>query len=152
VPAGSPDGGQWTEGQAAYEAGKREGAKYDNDLRKFDAAARHGDAEYPSHAETPANPKTLFWEAGFRGLDVPQKVQAERIGEVPKEGRSFNFREQQFEPGVSVLNVVGQKPTDNGTYEKFNPGKKVVVEGYLHYKTGADGEPIIVGAKKVKDL
>ena len=66
--------------EAEYEKGKKEGAKWDNDMRRFDAAAQHGDADYPDHAGDPVSVRYLFWAAGFIGLDQPKHVQAVRIG------------------------------------------------------------------------
>ena len=132
---------------SAHLEGKTEGAKWGHDISKFDNAVRHGDADYPDLGDV----GMLHWTSGFKDLQSPQYVSAIRIGEVPKDGKSFNFRDQFFEPGVSVLSLEGQKRTDNQTFDKFNSGKKIRVHGYLHFKTGSDGEPIIVGAVKTQD-
>jgi hypothetical protein len=133
-------------------SGKSEGEKWDNDMQRFISAARNGDADFPPSADDPGSANYLHWEAGFLGLDKPRYVQAIRIGEIPIDGRSFNFSEQKFERGVSALNVEGEKRSDVGTYDLFNDGKRILIEGYLHHHKGSDGEPLIVGAKKVKDL
>jgi hypothetical protein len=89
---------------------------------------------------------SLFWESGFCGRDLPKYVHATRIGKVPECGRSMNYREQEFEAGVSVLQVDGEPRSDNGTFELFNDGPRVRVAGWKHFRTGSDGEPLLVGA------
>lgn len=135
----------------SHSDGIKDGNKWDNDLNRFTAAAQNGDADFPASAESPGSVDYLHWEAGFLGLDKPKYVTATRIGEIPPDGRSFNFADQRFERGVSVLNVDGQKRSDIGTFDMFNDGKKITIEGYLHHSVGSDGEPLIVGAKKVRD-
>jgi hypothetical protein len=132
----------------AYAAGKETGARFDFDARQFDGAVRYEGGEYPRYCENPV--LNLFWQAGLRGLDLPQWVQAVRIGKLPACGFSTNYREQHAEPGVSVLHIVGQDRKDNGTYDLFNAGIKINVEGWLHFRTGSDGEPILVGAVEIK--
>lgn len=149
VPKGVAKPSAYTQ---AYNDGVKEGEKWDNDLVRFKNAAKYGDAEWPDYMAEPATVRGLHWIAGFEGRPEPRRVQAVRIGDVPKSGRSFNHRDQEFEEGVSALYVVGEKRSDVGTFDKFNDGKRTLIEGYLHHNRGADGEPLIVGAQKIRDL
>jgi hypothetical protein len=145
--AGSPQSGpKPTEAMTSgYELGKKTGERFDS-LRQFWAAVGQGDAEAPSYTAEPTSIRALFWEAGFLGQPMPRWVKAERIGRLPVAGRSTNFREQQMESGVSVLRVVGEKRSDDGTFEAFNDGERFMVEGWLSHRKGTDGEPLLVGA------
>ena len=132
--------------ESAYKLGSEAGVAWENSMQKFDSAARNGDADYPDFYNDVGDARALFWEAGFNGLARPMWVKAERIGKLP-DGTSTNFREQRREPGISVIRLDGQSRTDNGTFDKFNAGKTYKVEGWLHYKRGSDGEPLLVEAK-----
>jgi hypothetical protein len=129
-----------------YQKGKAIGERYD-DLRHFWRAVSYGDESAPFDSENPTSISHLFWEAGFMGEKIPRWVKAVRIGQIPKDGRSYNFADQSFERGVSALNIVGEDRTDIGTYDLFNDGERVLIEGWLHYKKGADGEPLLLGAR-----
>ena len=134
----------------AYEDGKKArqitGAK---SLQEFEGLSRAGEADYPDYVESPAF--NAFWEAGLLGEDAPKAVVARRIGPVPERGQSFNFQDQRYEAGVSVLEVLGGRKETKGTYEMFNPGKEILIEGFLiPHRTGADGEPLLVSAREFK--
>ena len=128
----------------AYESGKTAGSKFDS-LRAFWAAVSHGEADAPGYLSEPGV-LMLFWEAGFCGHDIPRWVNAVRIGALPADGRSMNYAEQRFESGVSVLKIEGEARSDNGTFDLFNTGSQVRVSGWLHFRRGSDGEPLLVGA------
>lgn len=132
----------------AYAEGSRAGEGFPS-LPAFWAAVGYGDADAPDYLGEPTSLLGLCWEAGFMGESLPRWVRAVRIGRIPAAGRSFNSREQQFEPGVSVLHLSGADRTDVGTYDKFNFGDRVEVEGWLHFRRGADGEPLLLGAREV---
>lgn len=136
----------------AFSFGEREGKEWGHNLNRFLSAAQHGDADLPPYYDDPEDIGALAFESGFKGLDKPIFVTAFRIGEIPKSGRSTDFREQQSEPGVSVLNVEGEKEGHAGTFEMFNPGNKIKVAGWLHYKTGSDGEPLLLAARKIEEV
>lgn len=85
---------------------------------------------------------TSAFQCGFEGGEEPRWVLAVRIGLVPDDGRSFNFADQRFERGVSVLYIHGENRTDNGTFDFFNGGEKRWVAGWL-IGQGSDGEPLL---------
>ena len=90
-----------------------------------------------------------FFAAGERGEPLPRWVRARRIGAIPPAGRSFNFREQEFEHGVSALALIGEPgPQADGTYALFNPGREIEITGWLIARTGSDGEPLLIGARE----
>ncbi len=137
----------------AYAEGAAEGKKWGGSLGRFDAAVKNYEASYPSWVEgaNPGNPMVTAWEAGFTGNPPLEWVRAERIGPLPRDGTSVNFRDGMREPGVSVLRVDGESDQTDGLFEKFNDGDRYIIEGWRHYKNGSDGEPILVGAVVSKD-
>lgn len=134
----------------AYRAGQRIGGEWGGEWQRYVAAVQQGDADFPAWfgADLPVA-RDLFFEAGFRGLDCPRWVRAERIGKVPACGYSTNFRDQLREPGVSVLRVYGIETRGDGTFELFNDGQRITCAGWLHFRTGTDGEPILVEAERI---
>ncbi len=84
----------------------------------------------------------------FYGLHdgfTPQLTVAFRYGNVPDSGRSFNFRDQETEPGVSVVGrVADMNTTKSGYYDSFF-GDEVynVVIGWYSGHRGADGEMLL---------
>lgn len=88
-----------------------------------------------------------FFMAGGAGNPLPSWETGWRYGQLPEGGRSRNFRDDRFEPGVSLAHLDGVGDTSDGTYRLFNNGgKKVEVAGWLIIPKGSDGEPILVGA------
>jgi hypothetical protein len=96
-----------------------------------------------------------FFNAGLWGTGLPIWTIGWRYGHLPNlhiasgARKSWNFRDQKFEAGVSMMRVAGSDHRPDATYELFNrEGKtKVLVEGWLvTHTTGADGEPLMVGA------
>jgi hypothetical protein len=135
----------------AYNRGRADAKQYGTDsLMAFDAKVRNYDAEYPDY-EDPA--RIAFWEAGLLGHDIPKGAIAVRIGKIPKDDRSYNFRDQQFEHGVSVLHLLDEERKDNGTYDLFNKGERRLVSGFVvPHRTGADGEPLLVGTEDLGEF
>lgn len=133
---------------AAHEAGAKTGERFPS-LRAFWDAVEWGDAEAPGYLSEPTSVLALCWESGFCGEPLPRWVRAVRIGRLPECGRSRNHRDDCLEHGVSVLCVEGGARTDNGTFDLFNAGPRITVEGWLHFRTGSDGEPLLVGAREV---
>ncbi len=95
---------------------------------------------------------SLFFEAGYYGHDMPQWVRGWRYGDIPESGVSYNHRDDRPEAGTSLMAVCGGDETlDKVSAIFIRDGRdKVEVEGWLHYKKGSDGEPILVGAKMAK--
>jgi len=98
--------------------------------------------------------ETKFFEIGLAGAEMPYKVTGWRYGNIPKEGKSYNFREGQFESGVSLMEVYGGKKTQDEFSAMFIKAKNrpiVKVTGYLNtLNTGADGEPLLLDATKIE--
>ena len=95
-----------------------------------------------------------YFECGARGLTLPEHVFARRIGLVPEGQRSFNYRDEVYEDGVSVLGLYDESgfiEQNNGTYRIFNDGKEYVVEGFYGGLNGSDGEPLLTHARVLGD-
>ena len=95
-----------------------------------------------------------FFDAGLLGYSKPKMVFAQRIGLIRDIGKSYNYRDQRWEKGVSVLGVYEGnkfKNQNDGSYEVFSNGKKYIVAGLRISNTGADGEPLLVKAKIISD-
>lgn len=91
-----------------------------------------------------------LFEMGLNGRE-PEYVTGWRYGKLPESGRSYNFRDQQNEKGVSLMALHGEPIGGIAkTYEMFNSkGKPIVhVSGWLS-GYGADGEPIVIDAKEL---
>jgi hypothetical protein len=92
-----------------------------------------------------------FWRAGRGGFHPPCKAIGYRIGAVPTSGRSYNFRDERFERGVSLLWDSESGYESDGTYQMFNRGRIVWVEGYVLIDArGSDREPLMVGAVQIR--
>jgi len=85
-----------------------------------------------------------FWQHGARGWEPPRYVSAWRYGDLPPDGRSYNYRDQHTEPGVSVAGVVGG-PEGFGQWQRDRP-KRWVCGWWREDRVGSDGEPLLVGA------
>ncbi len=93
---------------------------------------------------------TLF-EIGHSGKDFPEHVVGWRFGKIPEKGQSTNFRDNKYEKGISLMALEGESPTDSAKmYQVFNAKNKnqVRVSGFL-VGYGADGEPLVLGAKEL---
>ena len=93
--------------------------------------------------------ETAFFEAGAFGHELPVRVSGWRYGDLPRNGKSWNFRDQRYERGVSMAFVDGIGDTSDGTYAMFNGTgrKKVRCSGWMIGFRGSDNEPIIVCAE-----
>jgi len=97
----------------------------------------------------------FFFDCGYYGHSFPEIVHGWRYGNIPESGRSYNYRDQKPEHGVSVMEVYG---LENGSTDKVSlmfigtQNRNVVkVAGYLNpLKTGSDGEYLLVDAKEVE--
>lgn len=96
----------------------------------------------------------LFFDAGYYDLPMPQWVRGWRYGKIPPSGRSTNYRDGYAEAGVSVMEIItddGEKlQTQDKVSAMFFTGEIIEVEGWLHYRRGADGEPLLVGCREIK--
>lgn len=97
-----------------------------------------------------------FFMAGFEGF-VPRYVKAVRYGEIPTSGRSTNWATGQLEKGVSCVKIVKDDSdiNDSSVYSVIyglQGMKKILIEGWYCGDRGADGEPLLVHCKKIKEL
>jgi hypothetical protein len=93
----------------------------------------------------------LFLEAGLEGEDKPRWVEAERYGLLPEAGKSRNHADDCAEPGVSVAHLLDDSDDYDwamGGFGAFNR-PMVRVAGWLHFRRGSDGEPVLVGAVEI---
>ena len=100
-------------------------------------------AKYYTHTEM------VFAEAGLLGEAVPYPVTGWRYGHIPECGVSWNYRDMHPEAGVSLMAVDGGGETQDKVSAIFmSEGRPVIkVSGLLHtYKTGSDGEPLLLDA------
>jgi hypothetical protein len=97
---------------------------------------------------------SLFWHAGYEGESIPRWVTAERYGDIPLGGRSRNHAENCAEHGLSVARLID----DDDDYEWhsgiFGGDQRPVVRvaGWLHYRRGGDGEPLLVAPEIRREL
>jgi hypothetical protein len=140
---------------AAYNAGKRLGERFQHKQAAFlDALA--SDLDVP-HDFLDFGMDGYFFDRGFNGESAPSRfVFAERIGNLPGRGVSYNYRDERHEKGVSVLGLLdpdlGLVSQNDGMFEAFNPSRnRNYIGGWLIEETGSDGEPLLLGAKQFKD-
>ena len=126
----------------SYEEGQKMAQKYNRDL----TAAVHGeDVDYIFNDDL----RGASWEAGFN--DDPKFVWAEgwRLGDVPKSGRSYNYRDNHPEPGVSMMEVRDEYGNKYSTEDALSAAfisrrdKRVEYSGWL-VGFGSDGEPCLL--------
>jgi len=94
-------------------------------------------------------------------LEATAKRVFVRFGTLPNSGRSYNYRDNKYESGISVFNALllhnGQvivKPNTNyelGSLFTLMDRDAYIVEGEV-IGTGSDGEPLLRNAKIVRKL
>lgn len=101
--------------------------------------AKNGD--YSSYY-TPA--LEAAYDLGREGIEIDFEniVVAERYGELPENGVSYNYRDGYKEKGVSAANIKGEEPV--GSYIWFTDNVKIEFEGILLPVKGSDGEPLLL--------
>ena len=97
-----------------------------------------------------------FFEAGYYGFE-PQWRQAYRYGEIPEGGYSTNWATGEREKGVSCVCLIGGKKENEKTIYDFIYGeaqgtKKIKIEGWFMGDAGADGEPLLIRARKIEEV
>lgn len=118
-----------------------------NEWAYGDIAQEIGD--YPNHCDTE------WWtmmQAAADGWNC-RKVRGWRYGDIPAEGRSYNHRDNEPEDGVSLMELEeGTRSQDEISAMFIEAGNRPVVwcEGYLLPHRGSDGEPLILGARKIE--
>jgi len=104
---------------------------------------------YPNHCDIE------WWtmmEAAAKGWNC-RIVRGWRYGEIPAEGRSYNHRDNEPESGVSLMALEDGTGTQDAISAMFIEAESrpvVWCEGYLLPHRGSDGEPLILGARKIE--
>jgi len=91
----------------------------------------------------------LWWSAGYDDAPMPMWVKAVRYGNIPACGVSVNYRDDQAERGVSVARLLDDPDAYDWQDQLWGADTRplVTVCGWLHYRRGSDGEPLLVGAE-----
>lgn len=76
------------------------------------------------------------------GVDFDHIVSGYRYGDVPTDKASYNYRDEHWEPGVSLAALDGEEEIGSAIW--FGDRKKVNVTGLLVDDKGSDGEPLII--------
>lgn len=125
--------------KAAYEKGKKDREKY-GDLNTW---------AYDNNAPTWDDLLDASWKAGWDGRDCPVQASGWRYGDVPASGKSYNYRDQRPEPGISMMYIKTVDGIEYGTRDKVSAvfvrdrRNRVEVSGWL-VGFGSDGEPCIL--------
>jgi hypothetical protein len=127
---------------SAYELGVKLSEKYSGDLK---AAIYGEDIDYIFNDHL----LTASWEAGFNGSPQPVWAEGWRLGNIPSAGRSYNYRDNHPEPGVSMMWVKDENGNEYYTEDKLSAAfisrrtKRVYYSGWL-VGFGSDGEPCLL--------
>lgn len=131
----------------AYDIGKQAKEKYSSERSFFQ------DMSYDELNQLSLDDAAwdAFFKAGFYNKDMPEYKTGWRYGDIPERGKSYNFRDQQFESGVSVMFLDGESPSSGAKlYEIFNKNnRKLQHVGGWYVGKGSDGEPILVDAQLI---
>jgi len=86
----------------------------------------------------------VAFDYGFQGIEIDfdDVVTGYRFGEIPEGGVSYNYRDCQFEDGLSLACVDGE--TEVGSSMWFSDRKRVSVRGIRLPKKGSDGETLVL--------
>lgn len=141
-----PIGERMEDVKNAYDKGKADKEKYGNDI----------ESAVGKWHNTATSIESTAWQMGFDGEDL-KEVTGWRYGNIPEGGRSVNHEDQSFEKGVSLMRLDGEKEKKTNQLKVAEMifssgkqrGKEIHVKGYLSGR-GADGEPLIIGAERIK--
>ncbi len=106
----------------------------DEDRRLLDAFLDRGDAVFTFLAAGLSREHQPFWTWGWR------------LGTLPASGRSWNYRDKQWEPGVSMMRVEGAYTPFPVIFAAFNAAgrSRIYAAGWLvMHRRGSDGEPLL---------
>ena len=90
------------------------------------------------------------YEAGREGKEMPEFLEGWRYGDIPSEGKSYNYRDQRKEYGTSMMEVnhKGEKKETQdqlGTMFGMRERPKRRLMGWLNtVRKGADEEPLLL--------
>ena len=84
------------------------------------------------------------YDLGREGIEIDFEniVIAERYGELPESGVSYNYRDGYKDKGVSAASIKGEEPV--GSYIWFTDNVKIEFKGVLLPVKGSDGEPLLL--------
>ena len=84
------------------------------------------------------------WNAGYNGHDIDFNdiVECFRAGNIPESGISYNYRENESEYGLSVLNVLGEEEIGSAIW--FANRETIKIKGIRLPYRGSDGETLIL--------
>jgi len=122
---------------AAYNLGKQTADKSYTDI------CYSGDVPEWVFDDTDANE---FFEAGRAGYELPTYGTGWRYGAIPESGRSYNYRDDRLERGVSVMQLDGgEKIKTLAELNSLSTRPIVRVSGYVNPSDcGGDGEPLLI--------
>lgn len=133
--------------QEAYDMGAKMAEEYDNENAAL-WALPYGALDFEIVGVD------QFFHAGFIGRE-PEWVEAIRYGEIPEEGRSINWAEHSWEPGVSCVKIIRSEADVEAaslydyTLGAFGDREKIRVAGWWLGLSGSDGEPTLLGCVKL---
>lgn len=134
---------------SAYDSGKTYEGKYDN----LNAALRDPGSDLYKDVERMTNDERIAMDIAIQGGDRPYYVEGWRYGNIPSGGTSYNYRDQRFERGLSVMEISGGGRTVDRVSAAFiaASGRPVVrVGGFLNtINVGSDGEPLLLFARAI---
>lgn len=90
---------------------------------------------------------------GFSGHPI-EWVAGWRYGSIPAEGCSFNYREQHWERGISLMAIDGDdaQTMEMALTEAFNSDRPIIkIRGLRTPWCGSDGEPLVLLASEIKE-
>lgn len=125
----------------AHESGRLAATKYE----------RIREAVYAEYNDSMSSVEGIAWTMGFEGREL-REVTGWRYGNIPECGRSVNYRDNEYEVGVSLMALDGE---DRQTVQMIAEGMSasdrpvVRVRGYLS-GYGACGEPLVIGAEEIR--
>ena len=95
-----------------------------------------------------------FIDAIIIDKPAPKLTLGWRYGNIPDDDRSFNYRDQINEHGVSFMDTKGEKPNKGfaGCIHKEANTPIIIAAGYQVNERGSDGEALLVGSKEIKRI
>lgn len=129
-----------------YDVGKELKEKYGDDIEE--AITNHPELPWKKIFNSPA--ANSFFESGFYDKAIPKLTVGWRYGNADNNTTSHNYREDEPEKGLSMMQLAGRKKIST-TYELLqSKGQKIHwFVGFQIDDFGADGEPLITGNKKI---
>lgn len=134
--------------ESFYRLGINAAERFDSEREALEAMIGSGEIDYFAVSAVGFD---QFFHAGFVGRE-PEWVEAYRYGELPDAGRSINYAEDKWEPGVSVVKIIRGETDEeyaDGTLYNMLGREKIRVAGWYLGNVGSDGEPTLLGCVKI---